>query len=107
MPVTPWAILLCKFNDDNSAAIYPRQRFEEVFTTAGNGKFNMVDYFREMSHGKLDLSGSKVFPAPDKGWYTLAQKSTDYLGWNTPTYGRGALLVWAREAAAANGDNLA
>jgi hypothetical protein len=106
MPATPWAILLCKFNDDSSAAIYPRQRFNEIFTSAGNGKFNMIDYFRDMSHGQLDLSGSKVFPSPDKGWYTLTQKQSDYLGWNTPTYGRGALQVWAREAAKANQDEL-
>lgn len=104
MTATPWAILLCKFNDDTSQGIYSRQRFNEIFTPAGNGKSNMVDYFRDISHGKLDLSGSTVFPR--EGWYTLTQKTTDYLSWDTPTYGRGALLVWAREAAAAAGDDL-
>lgn len=105
---TPWAILLCKFNDDNSGPIYPRQRFDELFTSAGNGKFNMVDYFRDISHGKLDLTGSKVFP-PQGGeteWYTISHPAGDYLGWDTPVLGRGALLSWAREAATANGDDL-
>jgi hypothetical protein len=108
MTTTPWAILLCKFNDDTSAAIYPRSRFDELFTSAGNGKFNMVDYFRDMSHGRLDLNGSKVFPPPGgrTEWYTITHPATDYLGWNTPVHGRGALLVWAREAAAAHGDDL-
>ena len=105
MPATPWAILLCRFNDDTSAEIYPRQRFDEIFTTAGHGKFNMVDYFRDVSHGHVDLSGSRVFP-PSTGWYRLTQKTSDYLGPNTPIHGRSALLAWARAAAAANNDDL-
>jgi hypothetical protein len=90
---TPWAILLCKFNDNNSEP-YPRQRYEELFTTAGAGKFNMTDYFAEMSHGTLDLSGSKVF-----GWFTLPKKKSDYVG---GPQGRTDLITWAREAAKAH-----
>jgi hypothetical protein len=107
MSATPWAILLCKFNDDNSGPIYPRQRFDELFTSAGNGKFNMIDYFRDMSHGKLDLNGSRVFPPRrETEWYTISHPSSDYLGSNTPVLGRSALLTWARDAAAAKGDDL-
>jgi M6 family metalloprotease-like protein len=73
-PNTPWAILLVKFSDDDSEP-YVRKRYEEIFTSAGSGKWNMVDYFRDMSHGKLDLKGSKVF-----GWYTLDKKQSDYTG---------------------------
>lgn len=102
---TPWAILLCRFNDDATPDIYPRRRFEEIFTAQGHGKWNMVDYLSDVSHGRLDLSGSTVFP-PNGGFYTLTQNSTDYLGDNTPAYGRGALQAWARAAAAANGDDL-
>ena len=51
---TPWAIILCKFSDIKDVP-YDRQRYEEIFTTKGNGKWNMVDFFRDMSHGKLDL----------------------------------------------------
>jgi hypothetical protein len=60
---TAWAILLTRFNDDK-AEPYRRERSAEIFTASGSGKWNMVDYFRDVSHGKLDLTGSKVF-----GWY--------------------------------------
>jgi hypothetical protein len=44
MKATPWAILLCKFNDVLTEP-YPRSCYEELFTTAGIGKFNLVDFF--------------------------------------------------------------
>jgi hypothetical protein len=31
----------------------------------------MVDFFRDMSHGTLDLSGTKIFPAKEIGWFTV------------------------------------
>lgn len=43
-----------------------------MFTTAGAGTLNMVDYFDKMSHGNVDLSGSQVF-----GWCTLPNPHTD------------------------------
>jgi hypothetical protein len=105
MQSTPWAILLCKYSDDASEP-YPRERFEEIFTSKGNGKFNMVDYFRDMSHGTLDLKGSRVFPDSDIGWYTLPHSRNEWAGTGTETYGRNAPLVWGQTAAAANGDIL-
>jgi hypothetical protein len=92
---TPWAVLLCKFNDDDSEP-FERQFYEEVFTTAGAGKWNMVDYFRDVSHGRLDLSGSRVF-----GWYTLDKSSADYVGSGANQKGREDLVNWARQAAKA------
>ncbi|BCW71876.1 hypothetical protein [Arthrobacter sp. NicSoilB8] len=69
----------------------------------------MVDFFRDMSHGSLDLNGSKVFP-PNGGWYTLPHPRSDYKGVNTVVgdylVGRAALEIWARKAAAAAGDDL-
>jgi hypothetical protein len=103
MAATPWAILLCKFSDV-SPEPYPRSRYEEIFTTAGAGKSNMVDFFHEMSHGHVDLSGSRVFPA--NGWYQLAQKQSDYAGSGLNPKGRGDLISWARQAAAKAGDDL-
>lgn len=91
---TPWAILLCKFKDNDSEP-YGRQRYEELFTSAGVGKLNMVDFFRDMSHSTLDLSGSRVF-----GWYTLDKNRADYLADGDIAKGRGDLIKWAREAAA-------
>jgi hypothetical protein len=100
MAATPWAILLCKFSDVSTEP-YPRLRYEEIFSTAGSGKWNMVDFFRDMSHGHVDLSGSRVF-----GWYTLEQKQSDYTGKGTNPKGRGDLINWARQAAAKVGDDL-
>jgi hypothetical protein len=97
---TPWAILLCKFKDDDREP-YTKQRFEELFTSSGAGKFNMVDYFRDMSHGVLDLSGSKVF-----GWFTLDKNRSDYTGSGANQQGRQDLLMWARQEAIDNAVDL-
>jgi hypothetical protein len=35
---------------------------------------NLVDFFSDMSHGKLDLSGSKVF-----GPFKIPYKRSDYV----------------------------
>jgi hypothetical protein len=105
MAQSRWAVLLCKFKDDVSEP-YGRQRYEDLFTSSGVGKHNMVDFFRDMSHGKLDLSGSQVF-----GWYKLDKNRADYLaGLATAKTddekaaaiqaGRSDLLTWARQAAA-------
>ena len=69
-----WAILKCKFADDASGTP-PDEIYERLFTGAGTGSFNMVDYFRDMSHGQLDLSRSQVF-----GWFTLSLRMTDFAG---------------------------
>jgi hypothetical protein len=58
---------------------------------------NMVDFFRDMSHGKLDLSGSRVF-----GWYTLNKSRSQYLAGGDIDKGRAELITWARQAAAAD-----
>jgi hypothetical protein len=97
---TPWAILLCKFKDD-AREPYTRQRFEELFTSSGSGKFNMVDYFRDMSHGVQDLSGSEVF-----GWFTLDQNSSEYTGSGPNPQGRTDLIMWARQKAIDNNIDL-
>lgn len=93
---SPWAVLLCKFKD-NDAEPYGRQRYEDLFTSSGVGKPNMVDFFRDMSHGTLDLSGSQVF-----GWYTLDKNRSDYLAGGDIDKGRGDLITWARQAAIAD-----
>lgn len=97
---SPWAILLCKFNDD-SREPYPLSRYQDLFTRSGIGKFGMVDFFADMSHGKLNLADSQVF-----GWWTLDQARADYQGWNTVPGSRDAIITWAREKAAAEGVDL-
>jgi hypothetical protein len=49
-----WAVILCKFADDQSPTL-SLSHYQRLFTGAGTGSFNVVDYFRDMSHGKLDL----------------------------------------------------
>src|SRR5215471_7470501 len=97
---TPWAILLCKFSD-NATEPFSRSYYENLFTLSGLGTLNMVDFFSDMSHGQLDLRGSKVF-----GWYTLSQKRSDYTGSGPNSAGRQALIDWAKQAATSAGVNL-
>ncbi len=71
---SPWAILLVRFKDDTSP-LPTLTKYQRLFTSAGRGTLNLVDYFDEMSHGKIDISGTKVF-----GWYTLDYNRADYIG---------------------------
>src|SRR5262249_30448498 len=101
---SPWAVLLVKFHDD-PAADPDLGIYERLFTSAGLGTDNMVDFFRDMSHGRLDLSGTQVF-----GWYTLSAKRSDYVGNVYPQpagkLNRNGLLDAARAAATAAGVDL-
>ncbi|MCA9311256.1 MAG: hypothetical protein KDA21_08630 [Phycisphaerales bacterium] len=99
---TPWAILLCKFRDHDDEPYGPgTQRYQDLFTSAGGGRFGMVDFFAEMSHGRVDLSDSRVF-----GWYKLDKRRSDYTGSGQNPAGRNELVAWARAAAAKAGDDL-
>lgn len=100
MVKTPWAVLLCKFKDDNSEP-FTRQFYERFFTSVGAGSQNMVDYFRDVSHGKLDLGGTEVF-----GWYTLNKRRSDYKGSGPNPDGRQQLVEWAKQAATEDGVDL-
>jgi hypothetical protein len=96
--------LLIKWNDHPEEP-YPREFYENLFTEAGSGTNNMVDYFFTMSHETLDLTASEVF-----GWFTLDRPRTDYVGNAYPlpagTIDRNGLLDLARNAAASNGVDL-
>lgn len=96
-----WAVLLCKFNDDSTEP-FTMDYYEDLFTSSGIGSQNMVDFFRDISHGNLDLSDTRVF-----GWYTLTKKISEYgLSGAEKLKNRSNLINWARQAAAANGDDL-
>jgi hypothetical protein len=100
---SPWAILLVRFRD-NQSALPSNTIYDDLFTSAGIGKQNMVDFFRDMSHGKIDISGSKVF-----GWYTIPYNTADYVGNTTAGPGkldRGGLLNEAKSLASAAGVDL-
>lgn len=91
---TPWAIIRCKFND-NSAEPFDLQYYEDLFVNTGTG--GMVDYFRDVSHGTLDLSSSQIF-----GWYTLDHPRSDYQYPATRT----DLVDWIKAAVPGPGQGL-
>jgi hypothetical protein len=101
---SPWAVLLVKFADDSNLdpdkAIY-----QKLFTSAGAGTENMVKFFGDMSHGRLDLSESKVF-----GWYRLSMNRSSYVGNVYPQpsgkLNRNGLLDAAKAIATAAGVDL-
>ena len=80
---TPWAVLRCPIQRRRFRTLR-LQRYDDLFTSSGVGKLNMVDFFRDMSHGQLDLSGSRVF-----GWYTLDMNRSAYLAGLVPGLTRG------------------
>jgi hypothetical protein len=100
MADSPWAILLCKFNDD-AAEPFERGFYERLFTAAGTGTQNMVDYFLDVSHGKMNVGNSQVF-----GWYTLDKKRSDYTGNVATGFNRSAIINAAKEKAKDNGVKL-
>jgi hypothetical protein len=98
-----WAVLKCKFADDNTATV-PDLHYERLFTGVGSGSSNMVDFFSDVSHGQLDLSGSKVF-----GWFTLPIDKAAYVGNATAgagQYDRNGLVNLCRQTATNSGVNL-
>src|SRR5262245_58726737 len=68
---TPWAVLLLKLSDQN-AQPFSRAYAERMFTAAGAGTGNAVDYFRDVSHGRADLGDSAVF-----GWFRMSHAKAD------------------------------
>lgn len=92
---TPWAILLCKFKNDQSDPPVPdfRTICDRFFTNPSAG-YNAVRFFSEMSHGNLDLSGSQVL-----GWFTINANQADSLP-------QGTLMNLAKQAAVNAGVDL-
>lgn len=101
---SPWAVLLIKFADDPGPDP-DKTIYQKLFTPAGAGTYNMVRFFADMSHGRLDLSGSKVF-----GWYRLSVNRSIYVGnvYPQPTgkLNRDGLLDAGKTAATAAGVDL-
>ena len=53
----------------------PLDHHRKLFTSEGAGTMNMVEFFRDMSHGQVDVGASKVF-----GWYRLDRPRSDDVG---------------------------
>jgi hypothetical protein len=101
---SPWAVLLVCFDDDPED-LPALDEYERLFTSAGAGTLNMVEFFRDMSHGKLDLGGSHVY-----GWYRLSVRRDVYVGNVYPQpagkLNRNGLLDLAKSTAAGAGIHL-
>jgi hypothetical protein len=93
----PWAILLCRFSD-LPAVPQPPEYYQDLYTRNGTG--GVADYWREVSFGGLDLSGSQVF-----GWLTMCHASSEVATLTFPGQ-RGTLVQWGIDAAAAAGIDL-
>jgi hypothetical protein len=68
----PLAIVLCKFTDlttEPQTAVY----YEKLFNEKGAGQKGAFDYWRDVSYGKLDLTGTVV-----KGWYDVGMTVADF-----------------------------
>jgi hypothetical protein len=101
---SPWAVLKIQFSDQNVTEWAPAQKYTDLFTSAGSS--NLVAYYSDMTHGKLDLSGSQIF-----GPYTIPYKRSDYAGrWvqNPPSGQINSAGLWslAKTTASNSGVNL-
>jgi hypothetical protein len=93
----PWAILLCKFSD-RPGEPQPVDYYEDLYTRHGTG--GLADYWKDVSFGNLDLTGSRVF-----GWFTMNHTTADVSQLTFPGQ-RSVLVQWGRDAAAAAGIDL-
>ena len=97
--LTPWAIVRLKFRD-NSTEPFDDAFFRDLFTSAGAAGQNLFRYFRDVSHGTIDWTGTRVFD-----WHTLNHDRSEYdtLLREMGLDARNVLMDWVREAAVAQG----
>jgi hypothetical protein len=91
---TPMAFLLVKFDGSNSEPM-AKAEADQMFTAAGRGTMNVVDWFDDNTHGQVDMADNEVF-----GWLTLPQKLSDYKGSGANPERRLDIINWAKQAAA-------
>ena len=96
-----WATLLCKFSNDQSEppsppAVTPWRAACTRFLTENDGSFNLVRYYADASHGKLDLTGSQIF-----GWYDIdvVLQPPNANGDRVPNKSQGEVIALAVAAA--------
>ncbi len=73
----PFAVLLCDFSDDTTIPSGLEDQVRQFLTLQGLGTGNMVDYYANVSYGKLSLAGDRVY-----GWYQPSQKLSSLGGAN-------------------------
>ncbi|WP_433434873.1 choice-of-anchor P family protein [Nonomuraea sp. CA-141351] len=68
----PLAVVLCKFTDQQ-AEPHDAAYYEDMFSQSGAGKKGVFDYWKDVSYGNLDLTGTVV-----KGWYTADKTAAEF-----------------------------
>jgi hypothetical protein len=63
--IKPLAVVLCKFTDQTFEP-RPASYYQDMFSETGAGKKGLFDFWRDVSYGNLDLTGTVA-----KGWYTV------------------------------------
>lgn len=97
----PIAFVLVKFQGSSAEPITLAYA-EQMFTAAGRGTMNVVDWFDDNTHGHVDMSGNGVF-----GWLGLGETLASYQAKRTNgTYDRSKIVALGRAAAAAAGIDL-
>ncbi len=77
-------LLLGTYDDSNNR--YTREQFQnQIYENNPTG--TMVDYYREISYGQLELTGQTY------GWYRTPQTEATYVGNNNGLNGGGALFT--------------
>jgi hypothetical protein len=68
----PLAVVLCKFNNLTNEP-HDVAYYQEMFSETGAGKRGVFDYWKDVSYGRLDLTGTVV-----KGWYTVPKTVAEW-----------------------------
>ena len=69
----PVVVLLCKFSNHPEEP-YSVEYYEDMFSESGAGQLGAFDFWRDVSYGNLDLTGTRVF-----GWYTVKDANGQYM----------------------------
>lgn len=72
----PWAIVLCNFSN-HTATPNSIGYYERMFSDAGVGELNVLEYWRDVSYGNVSVSGSVV-----TGWHTVPQTRDQWMALN-------------------------
>jgi hypothetical protein len=96
----PWAVILCRFKGQaaNPAVEMPIEQFYRGAFAQGTG--GLVEYWRDVSLGMIDISESKVF-----GWLEVDIRRADAGGGPPSGPGRSGLVDAAIRAAQAAGSD--
>ena len=101
MSIRKAAILLCRFSDLPALDLRPADWYRQYFSESGAGTGGAWDYWRDITFGEVDLTGSQVF-----GWFNMTRSRADAQALVYPG-GRSTLAQWGIDTALANGVNLA